>query len=295
MNIGERIYKLRTAKNMSQGDLSELLGVSRQSISKWENNSAQPDLDKIVKLSDIFGVTIDELVKRRTDGTESVGSVENGNAGDKNVEYIYIQPHRTLETRKIAGIVLLCMAFLLTLGILFAVGSFGGIIYAAPFIVCGVICFTVANHTGIWCAWAVYIMVDIFMRWGTSINPNLIFMTFKFTPQMNYTRLVAAWVWVIILVLLIVFTAKSFKDTPIKNMCRLKRNIIIGWVLCFSLYAGRRILASTKMYAELFKEWVIPNVTAYYVFMSAVNIAGMLLVAALITGTAAYLNNKNKL
>ena len=60
MNIGERIYKLRTAKNMSQGDLSELLGVSRQSISKWENNSAQPDLDKIVKLSDIFGVTIDE-------------------------------------------------------------------------------------------------------------------------------------------------------------------------------------------------------------------------------------------
>ncbi|MBR5306278.1 MAG: helix-turn-helix transcriptional regulator [Oscillospiraceae bacterium] len=295
MNICERIYKLRTAKNMSQGDLSELLDVSRQSISKWENNSAQPDLDKIVKLSDIFGVTIDELVKGKTDGPEAADGTESANTKDKNVEYIYVQPQRTLEARKIAGVILLCMAFLLTFGILFAVGSFGGIIYAAPFIVCGIICFTVANHTGIWCAWAIYIMVDIFMRWGTSINPNLIFMTFKFTPQMNYTRLVAAWVWVIILVLLIAFTAKSFKDTPIKNMCRLKRNIIIGWVLYLALYAGRRMLASAEIYAKLSTKLVLSNMSAYYVLLSAVNIAGILLAAVLVTGTAAYLNNKNKL
>ena len=50
MKLGEKIYNLRTSKNLSQGDLAEMLGVSRQSISKWENNSAMPDLEKIIKL-----------------------------------------------------------------------------------------------------------------------------------------------------------------------------------------------------------------------------------------------------
>ena len=62
MSLGERIYKLRTEKGMSQGDLSDALEVSRQSISKWETNGSVPELDKLVKLSEIFGVSLDELV-----------------------------------------------------------------------------------------------------------------------------------------------------------------------------------------------------------------------------------------
>lgn len=62
MNIGENIYKNRTANNMSQTDLANALEVSRQSVSKWENNSAVPDLDRIIKMSMLFGITIDELV-----------------------------------------------------------------------------------------------------------------------------------------------------------------------------------------------------------------------------------------
>jgi len=54
MSLGETIYRLRTEKNLSQGDLAEMLEVSRQSVSKWENNSAVPDLEKIIKLGDIF-------------------------------------------------------------------------------------------------------------------------------------------------------------------------------------------------------------------------------------------------
>ena len=65
MNLGENIFKLRSEKGMSQGDLSNVLEVSRQSVSKWENNSAVPELDKLLKLSDLFGVTLDELVKGR--------------------------------------------------------------------------------------------------------------------------------------------------------------------------------------------------------------------------------------
>ena len=62
MNIGENIYKLRTEKNMSQTDLANELEVSRQSVSKWENNSAVPDLERIVKMSRLFEVSLDELV-----------------------------------------------------------------------------------------------------------------------------------------------------------------------------------------------------------------------------------------
>ena len=59
MSLGNNIYRLRTARNMSQGDLAEQLDVSRQSISKWETDGAVPELDKLIKLSSIFGVTLD--------------------------------------------------------------------------------------------------------------------------------------------------------------------------------------------------------------------------------------------
>lgn len=62
MSLGENIYRHRTEKNWSQGDFAEALDVSRQSISKWENNLATPDLDKLIKMSALFGITLDELV-----------------------------------------------------------------------------------------------------------------------------------------------------------------------------------------------------------------------------------------
>lgn len=62
-NLGERLYELRTKHEMSQGDLAEKLDVSRQTISKWENNMSIPELDKIISLSNVFGVSVDYLVK----------------------------------------------------------------------------------------------------------------------------------------------------------------------------------------------------------------------------------------
>ena len=62
MSLGENIFRHRTEKNWSQGDLADALNVSRQSISKWENNLAAPDLDKLIKMRTIFDITLDELV-----------------------------------------------------------------------------------------------------------------------------------------------------------------------------------------------------------------------------------------
>lgn len=63
MKIGEKIIVLRKEKGYSQEELASMLDVSRQSVSKWELNTSIPDLDKIIKLSEIFQVSVDSLVK----------------------------------------------------------------------------------------------------------------------------------------------------------------------------------------------------------------------------------------
>lgn len=63
MNIADRIQSLRKQKGMSQIELADAIGVSRQAVSKWESEQAIPDLDKIVAMSEIFGTTTDYLLK----------------------------------------------------------------------------------------------------------------------------------------------------------------------------------------------------------------------------------------
>lgn len=74
MTLGERIYKYRIEKNFSQLDLAEALEVSRQSVSKWETDASVPDLDKLVRLCDLFGVSMDELVRGMEPKTEGAKS-----------------------------------------------------------------------------------------------------------------------------------------------------------------------------------------------------------------------------
>lgn len=66
MTFGERLYQLRSEKNLSQEQLAELLDVSRQSISKWENDKAYPEMTRLLFLSDYFQVSLDYLMR----GTE---------------------------------------------------------------------------------------------------------------------------------------------------------------------------------------------------------------------------------
>lgn len=63
MNLADRIQSLRKAKGISQEQLADQIGVSRQSVSKWESEQSTPDLDKIILLSDFFDVTTDYLLK----------------------------------------------------------------------------------------------------------------------------------------------------------------------------------------------------------------------------------------
>ena len=62
MKLSEKIVNLRKARNMSQEELAEKLGVSRQAVSRWEVGSALPDASNILQLSKLFGVSADYLL-----------------------------------------------------------------------------------------------------------------------------------------------------------------------------------------------------------------------------------------
>ncbi len=62
MALGEKIYKLRNERNMTQEQLAEKLGVTRQSISKWEGNLVKPEIEKLKAMAKLFEVSLDDLI-----------------------------------------------------------------------------------------------------------------------------------------------------------------------------------------------------------------------------------------
>ncbi len=63
MTLGQKLISLRKSRGMTQEELSEAIGVTRQTISKWELDTSTPDLDYLCKLCDLFGVTADYLIR----------------------------------------------------------------------------------------------------------------------------------------------------------------------------------------------------------------------------------------
>jgi len=77
MILAEKIMSLRKKNGWSQEDLAQQLNVSRQSVSKWESNLSIPDIDKIVKMSQIFSVSTDYLLKETKEDIESINELES--------------------------------------------------------------------------------------------------------------------------------------------------------------------------------------------------------------------------
>ena len=63
MTIGEKIQTLRKQYGMSQDQLADALNLSRQAVSKWENNESQPDIENLIEISNVFNVSTDYLIK----------------------------------------------------------------------------------------------------------------------------------------------------------------------------------------------------------------------------------------
>lgn len=77
--LGESISSLRKEKGLTQEELSEMLGVSPQAVSKWENNLSCPDIMLLPDIAEIFNISVDELLT----GTKQTESAKNGDTGEK--------------------------------------------------------------------------------------------------------------------------------------------------------------------------------------------------------------------
>ena len=228
MTLGENIVRLRTQKNWSQGDLADALDILRQSVSKWETDASVPELEKLLKLSELFGVTLDELV-RGEDAPQSEPAAAEVQTDPSSFAPQAV-PARD-KSRSIIGTVLLCTGAVIVLLFLLLFGSiFSGLLFGAPFFLCGVICLTAKNRVGLWCGWAVYACVDLYLRFATGLSWTTIFMTRLWTPEMNYARLAIAWAQFAAMVLMTVWTVCSYRMLRLPATKKEGTWLIAGWL-----------------------------------------------------------------
>ena len=102
MTIGEKITHLRNAAGISQEALADKLSVSRQSVSKWEMDQAQPQIDKILQICELFSVSTDDLLcdKKTIDRSPAGAPVKNkyfgtdGFRGEANLNLTSMQAYK---------------------------------------------------------------------------------------------------------------------------------------------------------------------------------------------------------
>ena len=94
MKFGENLYNLRKSAKMSQEKLAEKIGVTRQSVSKWENGESYPEMEKIMKLCNIFHCKINDLVHENMVDIDSL---------DENVKMSVVK-FKEEKQKKIKGI-----------------------------------------------------------------------------------------------------------------------------------------------------------------------------------------------
>ena len=71
MDFNNKLYELRKQKGFSQEELANRLNVSRQTVSKWEVGDSTPDMEKLIAISDLFGISLDELVLGKAPAPET--------------------------------------------------------------------------------------------------------------------------------------------------------------------------------------------------------------------------------
>ena len=79
MKFNEKLVMLRKQHNLSQEQVAEKLGVARQTISKWELGETTPEMDKLIVISKLYNITLDELMKEENEG-KVVNDLNNTNS-----------------------------------------------------------------------------------------------------------------------------------------------------------------------------------------------------------------------
>ena len=169
--IGERIYDIRKKRNMSQGELADKLDVSRQTVSKWENNMCLPEVEKLLQLSEALGVTTDYILK---------GIAEKESTAEKETVYVYIKEpcdekeEKKRKSRRNSGIVLLSVGGLATV-VLVLIGLIIPAVLTGVVCLVGIILAFGEKHPILAAAWTVYIVAMCCLSPFMMISPIMVF------------------------------------------------------------------------------------------------------------------------
>lgn len=204
MSLGERIYQYRKAKGMSQDALAELLDVSRQSVSKWENDTAQPELSKLTIMCDLFGVSLDELARGKQpqpaaqpESQESQGSQESQASPESETSLHATKRTKSLQRTLGIGLLLLS-AFQMTLLLVLRFQADEILILLLPLLLCGSICLVCKKHTFLWIGW----VISLFL----ALSPY-----YFFWVHVNYFSWIAVFIWAFVTVGYIIWQGTAEK------------------------------------------------------------------------------------
>lgn len=225
MHLAENIYRLRTQKNLSQGDLADALGVSRQSVSKWENDSAVPELDKLIKMAQLFEVSMDALVADTAPVSKASEAKVSAPAP--------VSPEVVKAPSPTAGIILLCCALLVCLLLGNQWGFLAGVFFASPLFICGILCLVLKRRRGLWCCWVLFFFAlrQVYIGTGAGLSSGWVYLASAFSSPASAHYLIISLVASAIKISLSVWTVLSYKAAAAYFVARKRVHLILGWVL----------------------------------------------------------------
>ena len=259
MCIGKKIYELRTAMNLSQGNLADLLDVSRQSVSKWETDAAVPDLDKLIRLCDVFSVTLDELTGRAA-------------SGERNISPAVPAAECPARHQRVIGYILLAVSLLAAI-IVWALTEREEDLYIpvpaiAAALTCSLLCLFVRQHAGYWCIWTVAAPIVL-------LSPYLVGMPVCTTSNILF---------VVFAAIMVLAAKKLFPEATVKSSGKKTVFILTGWIFLI----GLRVLGYV-----LIMHTVISSVAAWLPHI-ALDLLSYIGTALLLTYTVCYFGTIRK-
>ncbi len=231
MKLSETITELRTKSSMSQGDIAEKLGVSRQSVSKWETGTSVPDIDKLVMLSEIYNISLDYLVKGedyKRNNSDEGSSKQQIDLPDEIKRFI-LKTDRQSEskTRRIIAFMLLgAGVFSVILGLVFGVM----LLYLGIYLIsCGLISFYAGRYAKfiiLWITFSLFIFIAPYVTGG--VYPLAIFSPYLYVERYLIQLAIAFGIWLLFAVLLYF----SLRITRLKKYYAL----ILSWIVGFGMF-----------------------------------------------------------
>ena len=201
MTVGENIVRLRTARRWSQEELANRLGVSRQSVSKWETGASIPELDRLIELGDLFGIPLDALVGRQAE--EDAPADGTARPTEEQPKQVLPSPVTTeaptLPIRRVVGCILLGVGLLGCL--LAAVAGSGLLIPGGYLLCCGALCL-LFRHAGLVIGWITLLLLLLLLPLFTGIQPLAVWTFDFFRPPFSVQKLLALAIWLAALLLI---------------------------------------------------------------------------------------------